>query len=104
MFKANVMFRNFKPEGPGDRIHIYLLLFIHQCIQGLEKAKDKADGQRILNALSGEVPAVPGDATFPISVIYPKPQDAAEKKEFGKLLVQLRKDCIETNRPRLPRP
>ena len=32
-FKANIMFRQFKPEGPGDLVQIYLLLYIHQCIQ-----------------------------------------------------------------------
>merc|ERR1711865_178128 len=31
-FKANVMFRNFKPQGPADLTHLYLLLFIHQCL------------------------------------------------------------------------
>ena len=34
MFKANCMFRNFKPCGPGDLVHVYLLLFIHQCLKG----------------------------------------------------------------------
>jgi len=92
MFKANCMFRNFKPSGPGDLVHIYLLLFIHQCLKALEKAKDKADGQRIMNTLAGEAPAVPGDSAFPISVIYPPAQDANEKKEFGKMLTQLRKE------------
>merc|ERR1711988_1344691 len=46
LFKANCMFRNYKPEGPGDLVHLYLVLFIHQCLKGLEKAKDKAEGQR----------------------------------------------------------
>ena len=32
-FKANCMFRNYKPNGPGDLVHIYLLLFIHQCLK-----------------------------------------------------------------------
>merc|ERR1712072_415577 len=91
-FKANIMFRNFKPEGPGDLLQIYLLLFIHQCIKGLDKCKNKADGQRALNSISGEAPAVPGDGNFPISVIYPEAKTPAEKKEFGKMLTQLRKE------------
>lgn len=33
-FKANCMFRNYKPNGPGDLVHIYLILFIHQCLKG----------------------------------------------------------------------
>ena len=88
-----------------------------ECGRSLEKAKDKADGQRILNvielplkdsgnghttrvltcpplrqAISGEAPAVPGDASFPISVVYPAANNANEKKEFGKMLTQLRKE------------
>ena len=135
MFKANIMFRNFKPEGPGDLVHIYLLLFIHQvshstanirvnsltCCFGshcfsfawpcsyvyascpplhqalgkLEKAANKAEGQRILSSLGGEAPACPGDSNFPISVIYPPAENPADKKEFGKMLTQLRKEvCL----------
>merc|ERR1711907_384347 len=91
-FKANCMFRQFKPKGHGDLVHIYLLLFIHKCLNGLEKAKNKADGQRILNSLGGETPATPGDSSFPISVIFPEPQSAAEKKELAKYFTQLRKE------------
>ena len=39
-----------------------------------------------LKALAGEAPALPGDANFPISVIYPQPSSPAEKKDFGKCL------------------
>merc|ERR1712178_233478 len=92
MFKANCMFRSYKPEGPGDLVHIYLLLFIHQCLKSLEKAKDKTEGQRILSSLCSEAPATPGDSAFPISVIYPQPESASEKKEFAKMLTQLRKE------------
>ena len=35
---------------------------------------------------------MPGDASFPISVVYAPAKDANEKKEFGKMLTQLRKE------------
>jgi len=30
LFRANVLFRNFEVQGGGDRILVYLTLFIHQ--------------------------------------------------------------------------
>jgi hypothetical protein len=34
LFRANVMFRNFEVLGGGDRVLVYLTLFIHQVRRG----------------------------------------------------------------------
>jgi len=32
LFKANVFFRNFEFKGNGDRVLVYLLLYITDCL------------------------------------------------------------------------
>merc|ERR1712159_54593 len=88
-FKANVMFKSFKPEGPADLTHLYLLLFIHQCIQRLEKCENKRKGQEALNELLSNSVAVPFDSSFPVSALYT--QDNAQRGDTVKYFGQLRK-------------
>ena len=32
LFRANCFFRNYEIQGPGDRVLIYLILFISECL------------------------------------------------------------------------
>lgn len=32
LFRANCFFRNYEIQGPGDRVLIYMILFISECI------------------------------------------------------------------------
>ena len=32
MFRATIMFKNFKPEGPADKLIVYLTVFIQKCL------------------------------------------------------------------------
>lgn len=32
LFRATIMFKNFKPEGPADKLIVYLTVFIQKCL------------------------------------------------------------------------
>lgn len=50
LFRANSLFRNFEIKGPADRLLIYLILFIGDC---LTKITQGAAGERGAAAESG---------------------------------------------------
>ncbi len=48
LFRANVMFRNFEVQGGGDRLLVYMILFIHQVRQrGREREKGERGARRL---------------------------------------------------------
>eukprot|EP00656_Telonema_subtile_P031909 TRINITY_DN3495_c0_g1_i1.p1 TRINITY_DN3495_c0_g1~~TRINITY_DN3495_c0_g1_i1.p1 ORF type:complete len:159 (-),score=41.06 TRINITY_DN3495_c0_g1_i1:309-785(-) len=91
-FKANVMFKHFKPEGPADLVHLYLLLFIHQCLQRFEKCETKRKAQEGINELLALKVLAPYDHEFPVSQLYTQPANEAEKRDTVKYFAQLRKE------------
>ena len=32
LFRSTIMFKNFKPEGPADKVIVYLTVFIQKCL------------------------------------------------------------------------
>ena len=32
MFRANIMFKTFNPNGPADKLIVYLTVFIQKCL------------------------------------------------------------------------
>eukprot|EP00658_Telonema_sp_P-2_P069265 TRINITY_DN583_c0_g1_i7.p2 TRINITY_DN583_c0_g1~~TRINITY_DN583_c0_g1_i7.p2 ORF type:complete len:178 (+),score=37.16 TRINITY_DN583_c0_g1_i7:257-790(+) len=92
-FKANVMFRNFKPEGPADLVHLYLLLYIHQCLQRFDKCENKRKAQEAVNELLALKVLVPFDSEFPVSPLYTQSTSASEKRDTVKYFAQLRREA-----------
>uniref|UniRef100_H8ZWP5 Actin-related protein 2/3 complex subunit 3 n=1 Tax=Collodictyon triciliatum TaxID=190325 RepID=H8ZWP5_9EUKA len=87
-FKANVFFRTFDIKGPGDRILIYLTLYIQQCLSRLEKAKNRGEADRLLNTLALEKFPTPADSSFALPGIYTC--SPGEEEKFRQYYTQLR--------------
>jgi actin related protein 2/3 complex subunit 3 len=91
LFRANVLFRNFELQGPGDRLLVYLTLFIHLC---LKRAKaTRAEGARELATLASGAHLAPGDAGWPLSQIVAAPKNGEEGEAVRGYLRQLR-ECV----------
>jgi actin related protein 2/3 complex subunit 3 len=82
LFRANVFFRNFEIKGDGDRVLIYLILFITECLNKLTKNPSLKEAEKTLSTLALGNFAIPGDATFPLNALYAAP---ASKLDAGKL-------------------
>ena len=90
-FRANVMFRNFELQGGGDRLLVYLTLFIHLCLKRAKPAR--AEGTRELQTLASGAHLAPGDAGWPLLQIVPAPKSAEEGEAVRGYLRQLR-ECV----------
>jgi len=73
LFRANCLFRNFEIKGNADRVLIYLILFISDCLGRLTKNPSKRDAFKILNTRALDHFALPGDPTFPLNALYTTP-------------------------------
>ncbi|CAG8552711.1 5750_t:CDS:2 [Funneliformis caledonium] len=76
LFRANCLFRNFEIKGSADRVLIYLILFISDCLSCLSKAgknTSQKEAVKILNSRALDQFALPGDPTFPLNALYTSP-------------------------------
>jgi len=81
LFRANVLFRNFEIKGDADRVLIYLILFITECLGKLARNPSLREAEKILSTLAVGNFAIPGDATFPLNALYASPTN---KMDAGK--------------------
>lgn len=95
LFRANSFFKNFDIKGPADRLLIYGILFVSDCLLKLNKTVAYRDAVRILNNLSLDLFSLPGDIGFPLNSMY---QPAANKNEADLLrsyLQQFRQELAD---------
>ena len=81
LFRANSLFRNFEIKGPADRTLIVLILFISDCLAKLGSARTvptQIEASKLLNTLSVDTFAIPGDAHFPLNAHYAAPASRAD--------------------------
>ena len=78
LYRANCFFRNFEIKGNGDRVLIYLTLFIQECLLKLAKNPPAAEAAKILNTHALQNFAIPGDGNFPLNAVYIPPRDRTE--------------------------
>ncbi len=94
LFRANVLFRNFEVLGGGDRVLVYLTLFIHQCLKKVEKKPNKSEALRELNTLAQGGHFIPGDAGWPLGSLIPGPKTASEAETLRSYYRQLREALV----------
>ncbi|KYR03144.1 actin related protein 2/3 complex [Tieghemostelium lacteum] len=89
LFKANILFRNFEVQGNGDRVLIYLTLYITKCLLKIA-TMNKADAEKALFLVAQEQFAVPGEQAFALGgyVTIPNTRDATDT--IRQTLTQLR--------------
>ncbi|KAL1927507.1 hypothetical protein VTP01DRAFT_3744 [Rhizomucor pusillus] len=82
LFRANCLFRNFEIQGNADRVLIYLILFISECLGKINKNTPQGDAAKQLSTLAVSNFAIPGDPVFPLNAMYAPP---ADRNQAGKL-------------------
>ncbi|KAG0243623.1 subunit of the Arp2/3 complex [Actinomortierella wolfii] len=92
LFRANVLFRNFEIKGDADRVLIYLILYITECLNKLTKNPSLRDAEKILGTLALSNFAIPGDALFPLNALYPAPANKADADLLRQYVSQLRQE------------
>ncbi|KAJ3103011.1 AMP deaminase [Phlyctochytrium planicorne] len=92
-FRPNCFFRNFEIQGGGDRVLIYLILFIQECLTKLaQKTPTLVEGQKLLSTHAVQNFSIPGDAGFPLNAMYEKPATRPDSELMRQYLTQLRQE------------
>ena len=58
--QANVFFRTYEIKNEGDRVLIYLTLYITECLKKLQKCANKAQAQNEMYSLAIAKFDIPG--------------------------------------------
>ncbi|MCJ1336495.1 subunit of the Arp2/3 complex [Bachmanniomyces sp. S44760] len=93
LFRANSFFRNFEIKGPADRLLIYGILFVSECLGKIKGAgTSKRDAEKaLLNAALDQF-AIPGEPAFPLNQAYEAPRDRADAETLRGYLSQVRQE------------
>jgi len=83
LFRANCLFRNFEIKGNADRVLIYLILFISQCLGSINKLTPQGEALKTLNTLAVSNFAIPSDPAFPLNAMYQAPTDKFQTGKIG---------------------
>ncbi|KAG0337997.1 subunit of the Arp2/3 complex [Podila humilis] len=92
LFRANVLFRNFEIKGDADRLLIYLILYITECLNKLTRNPSQREAEKLLSTLAVNNFAIPGDATFPLNALYPAPANKMDADNLKQYLSQVRQE------------
>ncbi|RCI05132.1 subunit of the Arp2/3 complex, partial [Rhizopus stolonifer] len=92
LFRANCLFRNFEIKGNADRVLIYLILFISQCLGSLNKNTTQSEAYKSLNTLALSNFSIPSDPGFPLNAMYQGPSDKFQADQMKQYFQQLRQE------------
>jgi hypothetical protein len=95
LFRANVLFRNFEIKGPADRVLIYLILYITECLNKLTKNPSLREAEKLLTTAALGNFAIPGDVQFPLNALYEPP---ANKGDAGKEQMAIGRSLVSLSR------
>ncbi|CAL8110331.1 unnamed protein product [Orchesella dallaii] len=92
-FKANVFFRNYEIKGESDRLLIYVILYISECLKKLAKCTNKNQGMQEMYTLAISKFDIPGDPGFVLNSVYGKPASPNDAEFLRSYLTQVRQEC-----------
>ncbi|KAI8634360.1 ARP2/3 complex ARPC3 subunit [Xylariaceae sp. FL1651] len=93
LFRANTFFRNFEIQGPADRLLIYGILFVSECLGKIRPNHGVRDATKeVMNTALDLNFAIPGDPGFPLNQMYEAPRDRQDAEQLRQYLSQVRQE------------
>jgi actin related protein 2/3 complex, subunit 3 len=92
LFRANTFFRNFEIHGPADRMLIYGILFISDCLTKIKPTMSSREAEKALINASLEQFSVPGEPGFPLNQAFEGPRDRVEAEALRQYMSQVRQE------------
>ena len=93
LFRANTFFRNFEIKGPADRLLIYGILFVSECVGKIKPQMGPKDAEKaLLNVALDTNFAIPGDAGFPLNQAFEPPGNRQDAETLRQYLGQVRQE------------
>lgn len=70
LFRVNTFFRNFEIQGPADRLLVYGIWFVSDCLNKIKPTASARDAQKdVMNVALDLNFAIPGDPGFPLNQV-----------------------------------
>lgn len=70
LFRANTFFRNFEIQGPADRLLVYGIWFLSDCLSKIKPHATVREAQKDVMNLALDLNfAIPGDPAFPLNQV-----------------------------------
>ncbi|KAB5586255.1 ARP2/3 complex ARPC3 subunit [Coniochaeta sp. 2T2.1] len=92
-FRANTFFRNFEIQGAADRLLIYGIWFVSDCLTKIKPNASARDATKdVMNVALDLNFAIPGDPGWPLNQIYEPPHDRQDAEELRRYLAQVRQE------------
>ncbi|KAL2000450.1 hypothetical protein VTN02DRAFT_3056 [Thermoascus thermophilus] len=92
LFRANAFFRNFEIKGPADRMLIYGILFIGECLSKVKPTMSSREAEKALINTALDHFAIPGDVSFPLNQAFEPPRDRQDAETLRQYLSQVRQE------------
>lgn len=80
-----MFFKRYEIQNDSDRILIYLILYITECLKKLQKCTKKSQALNEMHSLAINKFEIPGDPKFVLPTVYLKPSTL---EEAGNLIVK----------------
>lgn len=88
LFRANSFFKNFEIKSPADRVLIYAILFINECLAQLKMNMSMNEAVKVLTNVSLEDFSLPGAPGFPLNAVYSVPVEDHNSMELLRSYIQ----------------
>ncbi|ATZ46856.1 Bcarc18 [Botrytis cinerea B05.10] len=93
LFRANTFFRNFEIQGPPDRLLIYGILWVSECIGKVRPKMEFREAQKeVQNIALDSNFAIPGEPGFPLNQMFEAPASRQEAETLRQYLGQVRQE------------
>jgi len=92
LFRANTFVRNFEIKGPADRMLIYGILFLSDCLTKVKPTMDARTAEKALINGALEQYSIPGEPGFPLNQAYEAPKDRNDAEQLRSYLSQVRQE------------
>jgi len=93
LFRANTFFRNFEIQGPADRVLIYGIWFVSDCLGKIKPGSDVRQATKdVMNLALDTNFAIPGDPAWPLNQMYEPPRDRQDAEQLRQYMSQLRQE------------
>ncbi|VDO83317.1 unnamed protein product [Schistosoma curassoni] len=81
-------------QSEADRVLVYLVLYILECLRKLQRCPNRTSGAKELAAMAISRFDIPGDPDFPreLNNMYAKPKNPTEMETMRGYLTQLRQE------------
>lgn len=88
LFRANSFFKNFEIKTNSDRLLIYGILYINDCLNHLKQTTSHNEAIKVLTNLALDDFSLPGTSGFPLNSVYSIPTADHNAMELLKSYLQ----------------